>query len=176
MAELQQLTRGALAEMRTLLLELRPVGLAEARLEDLIKQLAEGLSGRIRVPVDVHLEGQAELPPDVKISFYRIAQEALNNLAKHSGANKVEIGLRSISAPRRKGRKKAAKGSQSVSLVIQDNGSGFDVDTVPSDHMGLGIMRERAGSADAALSIQSKPGEGTIISLTWPRPVEEKRG
>ena len=176
MAELQQLTRGALAEMRTLLLELRPAGLTEARLEDLIKQLAEGLAGRIRVPVDVHIEGRAELPPEVKISFYRIAQEALNNLAKHSGADKVEIALKSVSARKGRGRKKGAKGSPLVSLVIRDNGSGFDVELVPSDHMGLGIMRERASSAEAALSIQSKPGKGTIISLTWPRPVEEKVG
>jgi signal transduction histidine kinase len=150
--------------------------LAEARLEDLIKQLAEGLAGRIRVPVEVHIDGQADLPPEVKIDFYRIAQEALNNLAKHSGANKAEIVLKSISAPKEKGRKKGGKGSPSVSMVIRDNGSGFDVDAVPSDHMGLGIMRERASSAGATLSIKSRPGKGTEILLTWPRPSEEKPG
>jgi signal transduction histidine kinase len=173
LAELRQLTRGALAEMRTLLLELRPVGLAEAKLEDLLKQLAEGLAGRIRVPVDVSLEGQADLPPDIKISFYRIAQEAINNLAKHSGANKIVIELKSLPVSGR-GRKKMAGKSQEVLLSIRDNGSGFDVDAVSSEHMGLSIMRERALTANATLSVYSKPGEGTEILLSWPRQEENK--
>jgi signal transduction histidine kinase len=174
LAELRQLTRGALAEMRTLLLELRPVGLAEAKLEDLLKQLAEGLAGRIRVPVDVHVEGQADLPPDIKISFYRIAQEAINNLAKHSGATQVEMDLKSLPTTKQ-GRKKAAGYSKKVSMTIRDNGSGFDISAVSSEHMGLSIMRERALTANAALSVHSRPGNGTLILLTWPQQ-EENNG
>ncbi len=88
--DLRKLARGALAEMRTLLLELRPIGLGEVRLEDLLKQLAEGISGRIRAQVNVHVEGEAALPTDAKLAFYRIAQEALNNASKHSGAEQVD--------------------------------------------------------------------------------------
>ena len=84
--EVRQLTRGALAEMRTLLFELRPAALADAELSDLLRQLAESVIGRARVPVTLEVEGTCAIPPDVKIAFYRIAQEALNNIAKHSGS------------------------------------------------------------------------------------------
>jgi two-component system nitrate/nitrite sensor histidine kinase NarX len=174
--ELRQLTRAALAEMRTLLLELRPIGLAEGRLEDLLKQLAEGVSGRLRSPLEVHIEGRAMLPSEVKLVFYRVAQEALNNLAKHSNAEKGEIRLKSL-APR-KGVRGSADGqpanSRSVHLLVRDNGCGFDPRVVTSEHMGLGIMRERALGVQASLSIYSKPGEGTEVSLVWPDPTQEK--
>ena len=71
--EVRQLTRGALAEMRTLLFELRPAALADAELSDLLRQLAESVIGRARVPVTLEVEGTCVIPPDVKIAFYRIA-------------------------------------------------------------------------------------------------------
>lgn len=170
--DLRKLARGALAEMRTLLLELRPIGLGEVGLEDLLKQLSAGVSGRIRADVNVHIQGEAILPTDVKLAFYRIAQEALNNVAKHSGADRVDIEIESISAAPR-GRKKAGSSqaifSQSVSVSIRDNGRGFDPGSVIGEHLGLGIMHERASNIHAALSIKSKVGAGTEISLHWPR-------
>jgi signal transduction histidine kinase len=171
--DLRKLARGALAEMRTLLLELRPVGLGEVRLEDLLKQLAAGISGRIRAEVNVHVQGEAVLPTEVKLAFYRIAQEALNNAAKHSGADRVEIEIKSVSslASRKRKRTGSAPGvfSQSVSMSIRDNGRGFDPKSVMGEHLGLGIMRERASNTHSALSIKSRPGAGTEISLHWPR-------
>ena len=171
--DLRKLARGALAEMRTLLLELRPVGLGEVRLEDLLKQLAEGVSGRIRADVKVLVEGEAVLPTDAKLAFYRIAQEALNNAAKHSGANQVDIIIKSaVASPARKRRKASdvqSKFSRSVVMVIRDNGCGFDPKSVIGEHLGLGIMRERASNAHAVLTIKSKPGHGTEISLRWPK-------
>ena len=91
--ELQQLTRGALAEMRTLLLELRPAALAEADLPDLLRQLAQSVTGRARIPVELELQVCADMPSDVRIAFYRIAQEALNNVSKHSGAGCARVAL-----------------------------------------------------------------------------------
>lgn len=171
--DLRKLARGALAEMRTLLLELRPIGLGEVGLEDLLKQLAEGVSGRIRAQVKIHVEGEAILPTDVKLAFYRIAQEALNNTAKHSGADRVEIEIKSIPALPSRKRKKAASPqqifSQEVFMSIRDNGHGFDPKSVVGEHLGLGIMQERASNTQATLSIQGKPGVGTEISLRWPK-------
>jgi two-component system nitrate/nitrite sensor histidine kinase NarX len=170
--DLRKLARGALAEMRTLLLELRPIGLVEVRLEDLLKQLAAGVSGRIRAEVSVHLHGDAILPKDVKLAFYRIAQEALNNAAKHSGANQVDIEIKSTPPSSSRKRKKTALSqavfSQSVIMSIRDNGRGFDPGSIIGEHLGLGIMRERASNMHIALSIKSKPGIGTEISLHWP--------
>lgn len=172
--DLRQLTRGALAEMRTLLLELRPAGLIEGRLEDLLKQLADGVSGRVKSPIEIHVEGNASLPPEIKLVFYRIAQEALNNMAKHSNAEQGAIELISTPAARVRGRKRSTSVlpaySKSASLRIRDNGCGFDPRTVTSEHMGLGIMQERALGVRAAFSVQSKPGQGTEVTLIWPDP------
>ena len=153
--ELRELTRGALAEMRTLLLELRPTALEDAPLGDLLKQLAESITGRARVPVSVDLNGNCDLSPDVKISLYRIAQEALNNIAKYSGANRALI--------------KFYCQTDQVEMSIEDDGIGFDPATVPPDSLGLGIMRERAETILATLEINSQIGQGTEISVTWQR-------
>ncbi len=167
--ELRQLTRGALAEMRTLLLELRPAGLAEARLSDLLKQLAEAIASRIRIPVKVQFEGEASLPPEVKIAFYRIAQEAFNNLAKHAGASEVEVVLKSLPARKTKRGRPSTSYSRAVRMSIRDNGCGFTPETVSSEHLGLAIMRERANNCQAVFSVSSQEGCGTEISLRWPK-------
>ncbi|NTV64579.1 MAG: PAS domain S-box protein, partial [Oscillochloris sp.] len=77
--EVRQLTRGALAEMRTLLVELRPNALTEVPLPTLLRQLSEALTGRARISIQCDSEGERKLPGDVQIALYRIAQEALNN-------------------------------------------------------------------------------------------------
>jgi signal transduction histidine kinase len=154
LAEVRELTRGALAEMRTLLLELRPSALADAELSDLLRQLAEATTGRARVPVAVEIEGEySQMPFDVKIALYRIAQEALNNVAKHSGASQATVRL--------------CCGPERVALHVTDDGRGFDVDTIPLDHLGVGIMRERAEAIGAELIIESEPERGTEVAVVW---------
>jgi len=152
LAELRELTRGALAEMRTLLLELRPAALTDAELSELLYQLAESITGRARVPVDVCIEGDCALPVEVKVALYRIAQESLNNVAKHSGASQATVRIRC---------------GDEVELTVTDDGFGFDVDSVPAESLGLGIMRERAKGIGADLSIESAAGEGTEVSVRW---------
>ena len=152
--ELHQLSRSALAEMRTLLLELRPAALVEARLTDLLRQLADATAGREGVPVTVTVEDVPKLPPDVHVTFYRTAQEALNNVVKHSRASQVEINLHCV--PR-----------VGVELLVRDDGRGFDPAQAHSDGLGLGIMHERAQAIGALLEIESELGSGTQVRLVW---------
>jgi PAS domain S-box-containing protein len=151
--EVRQLTRGALAEMRTLLFELRPAALADADLNDLLRQLAESVIGRARVPVTLKIDGTREVPSDVKIVLYRIAQEALNNIAKHSGASHAQVNLRYQ--------------PQRITLQITDNGHGFDIAKVATGSFGLSNMKERAAQIGAALKIDSKINQGTEITVDW---------
>ncbi len=151
--ELRQLTRGALAEMRALLLELRPGALGEKPLGDLLRHLAEAMTSRTRVPVTINTGGSGEPPLPVKIAFYRIAQEAFNNIAKHAAATEVAVDLRCA--------------SDGIMLSIVDNGVGFDTSGVLPDQLGVAIMRERAEGIGAQLTIDSQPGHGTRVGLAW---------
>jgi PAS domain S-box-containing protein len=151
--EVRQLTRGALAEMRTLLIELRPDSLVEAEMEYLLKQLGESITGRSRVPVTVSVTGRCDVPVDVKVGIYRIAQEALNNVAKHANAKEANINMTC----------KPGK----VILRVSDDGKGFNVRGIPPNSLGLSIMRERAREINASLSVKSQPDKGTTIKIVW---------
>jgi signal transduction histidine kinase/ligand-binding sensor domain-containing protein len=150
--ELRQLTRGALAEMRTLLVELRPNALIEVPLPTLLKQFTEALAGRARLDIQLNCSGSRKLPADVQIAFYRIAQEGLNNAVKHATASQIRVDLEL---------------GASVRLGIVDNGAGFDKGRVTADHLGLRIMRERAEAIGAELSVDTAPGRGTEIRVAW---------
>lgn len=159
--ELRQLSRGALAEMRTLLLELRPSTLTETNLATLLKQLGEAAAGQGDLSVTVDAAVDCKLLPPVHVALYRIAQEALNNVVKHSRATKVTISLHGTPA-------EPEEGSRSgVVFEIADDGRGFDLEHIPPDHWGLGIMRERAQAIGATLTVQSRPGCGTQIKVEW---------
>ena len=151
--EIRQLTRGALAEMRTLLLELRPTSLVEVPLPDLLRQLTEALSARGRVDITLDVTVVEPPPRDVKMALYRTTQEALNNVLKHAQATQVHVA----------GRCEAER----VELSIRDDGRGFDFESIPPDHLGLSIMRERADAIGARLSIDSAVGEGTEVRVCW---------
>jgi len=151
--EVRQLTRGALAEMRTLLLELRPAALVEAELPHLLTQLGESIGGRTGAPVTVTVTGECDFSADVKIALYRIAQEALNNVAKHAAADHVTVDLGC--EPDR------------LILTISDDGDGFNIKDTAADSLGLRIMRERSEEIGARLTIASEAGKGTKISVAW---------
>jgi nitrate/nitrite-specific signal transduction histidine kinase len=154
--ELRRLTRGAQAEMRTLLFELRPATLAETSLSDLLRQLCEAITGRARLQVALEVEGDCTLPPDINMTLYRIAQEALNNVVKHAEAEQVTVTLH--------------RTPEQVELRVYDDGRGFDPSDIPPDHLGVGIMRERAKASGADLTIESSPGQGTEITVRWTDP------
>jgi GAF domain-containing protein/ligand-binding sensor domain-containing protein len=161
LAELRQLSRGALAEMRTLLLELRPAALIEANLRDLLYQLGEAAAGRTGVPVTVTVDDLRSLPEDVHVALYRIAQEALNNVVKHAHASEVEVRLRCLNGDDQ------GMDSLPIELSIYDDGRGFDLGHIPPDRLGLGIIRERAQAIGAILEIKSEPGHGTRVTVGW---------
>jgi nitrate/nitrite-specific signal transduction histidine kinase len=151
--ELRQLNRGALAEMRTLLLELRPSALLEAELGELFHHLAEAFNGRVRVPVEYIFDGECNPPAEVKVGLYRIAQEALNNTAKHAFAEHVSLEI--YCRP------------DCIQMFIRDDGQGFDPSRIPPEHLGVGIMKERAEAIQAELDISSAIGEGTEVAIKW---------
>jgi len=151
--ELRLLTRGALSEMRTLLLELRPDAFQDVDLGDLYRHLGNAFTGRTQIPLKITQEGEPILPLDVKKVFYRIGQEALNNIAKHAGATQVEVSL--ITHESR------------VEIHIRDNGCGFETSSLSPENLGLKIMRERVESIQADLEIESISGSGTAIHVYW---------
>jgi PAS domain S-box-containing protein len=158
LAELYRLNRGALAEMRILLLELRPDQLTRADLSTQLQQLIDALRARKRVEATLRTKVEAPLLKEIHVTFYRIAQEAFNNLIKHSQAKAVEISFTST--------------DKRVELRIRDDGVGFDRATVAG---GLGLigMQERAEEIDATLKITSQVGQGTEIKLVW-KPAPER--
>src|SRR5690606_18646518 len=152
--ELNRLTRGALAEMRTLLLELRPQDLIDVKLADLLSQLVDAFSSKSSTEIELNIEGQPELTPEVRIALYRITQEALNNIMKHARARHASITLRPT--------------PEGTELRITDDGRGFDPSALKPNHLGLGIMHERAALIGATLEIDTGKGRGTTITVTWP--------
>jgi PAS domain S-box-containing protein len=150
--ELRQLTRGAMAELRALMIELRPAALAQTELGVLIKQLCDVFTGNTRVEVVLDTPQKVFLPEPMQIAFYRVAQEALNNIARHAHATAVSVHL--------------IRHAQQVELRIEDNGPGFDLQTIAPDQTGIQFMQDYAQSCGAVLSIVTHEGEGTVVKLT----------
>jgi len=151
--DLRRLMRGAQAEMRALMAELRPAILTDSNLRDLLLGLGNALSGRTNLRVAVTASGEFTLPAEVQVAFYRVCQEALNNIAKHAKASRVEIDLKHEEAV--------------VELFIRDDGQGFDVKQRLAGHYGLSMMRERAEAAGSLLTVTSQPGHGTELTIRW---------
>lgn len=152
--QVTSLNRSALAEMRTLLLELRPDAIVKSDLNTLLSQLLQALKGKKIMETHLSVTGsEVDLPEDIHIALYRIVQESLNNVVKHSQATHIHVMV--------------SYGVECLVIRIEDNGQGFD----PAQRRaGLGLegMRERAESLGLWLQIKSAPGQGTTIEITWP--------
>ncbi len=153
--QIRTLNRGALAKMRTLLLELHPERLWETSLEDLFQQLTEGVLGQTQIDVILYVTSNLSVPPGLHTAIYYITQEALNNVAKHANASTVAVRL--------------TQEADHFTLQVHDDGDGFDPDTSSSMSLGLKSIRERAQETGGELSIESSDGEGTRIIIHWPR-------
>jgi len=158
MADLRQLTQGALAEMRALIFELRPGALEEEGLLEAIRKHAAAVQGREMMPIEVTSTSAGELPrlkPVAEEALYRIAQEALHNVVKHARATRAEV--------------KIGVDDRFITLQVSDDGVGFDPASVPAGHMGLGTMGQRTAALGGEYSVQSAPpGEGTTVIVRLP--------
>jgi two-component system sensor histidine kinase UhpB len=148
----QKLLQATIDNTRNVMAELRPPGLDDYGLAVALKAHADTVAQRLGIPVRVSGEDPApRLPPAVETALCRIAQEALNNVAKYANAKNVEITL-------------ATQGRE-VTLTVADDGAGFDLGNVPANSYGLRIMRERAEAVGARLEVDSAPGRGTRIAV-----------
>src|SRR6185312_4866887 len=143
--------------------ELRPIALDELGLETALKNYVKQWSEHFEIPADFHSRGIADkrLGHEVETNLYRIAQEALNNCAKHARCKEVYIILE-------------RRGNDAV-LIIEDNGVGFDVqfEKVSELDMGLVSMRERALLIGGTFEIESQPDDGTTVFVRVPLNTEE---
>ena len=153
--EVQRLSRGALAQMRTLLLELRGDALEEVPISQLVRCAVEATEARTSIALHLDIAGDAHLTTALHVAIYRITQEALNNVARHAKAKSAQIDLEL--SPER------------VLLAVTDDGRGFEPGALGPLHLGLQSMRERAAEAEAQLHIDSSPGHGTKVVLEWQR-------
>ncbi len=164
--ELRELTAGALDSVRRMALDLRPSALDDLGLPAALNSYAEKYSQRWPIQVRFTTRGiRRRLPPETELVLYRVAQEALSNVAKHSSARSAEISL--------------SRKSSVVTLTVQDDGRGFDTSRVsPEDGRGLGLfgMKERVALVGGSLEIESTPRAGTSIIARVPiRPGNHTR-
>lgn len=139
--------------------ELTPTILEKAGLPEALSAYVERWSKHFGVPIQLHVGDPAStgrLPLDVETMLYRLAQEALNNVIKHAHASRVDIVLE---------RKR-----EQATLIVEDNGRGFDLSDRMNDPKGLGLlgMKERAALLGAEVQIESEEGQGTSVVVRVP--------
>jgi len=150
------LAEAALADMRSLILELQPEALEREGLVGALAKRAEAIKGRYDIDMRTDLPDEPPIPVGTKQDIYRIAQEALHNLVKHSRAKHASLRLR--------------VDRDALTMEVADDGEGFDPSQSYPGHFGLPSMRERAESGGGELQIESRPGEGTTVRVRVPIP------
>ncbi len=151
-------TRLGLDETRRALQDLRARPLENLGLALAIRTLVQALADREGIETEIDIaEDFPTLPPDVEQSLYRVAQEALENTAKHASASRVSLSLKTI--------------ENQIELSIHDNGKGFNTKSIPNetDRFGIRGMQERAAVIGGTLSVESRPGGGTTVRFVWER-------
>jgi PAS domain S-box-containing protein len=158
LAELRELQKEALAEMRTLIFELRPKNLEQDGLEQALRTHAASVQGRTGLSITVEADHGLPklLPGDPAEALYRIAQEALHNVVKHASASEARIELTRVGGK--------------LKLTVTDDGVGFDPKNTPRGHIGLVGMQQRAELIGGTFAVSSRRGSGTVVTVTWPLP------
>jgi signal transduction histidine kinase len=166
LARVGQVAQEALAEMRALLVTLRPVALDEEGLAGALEKLAASYQTRSGLAITCHVQTDARSTPDIETAIYRIVQEALANIVKHAQATEASVIL--------------AESDGIITVTVADNGRGFDpaAPSVASSDgrqggMGLRSMRERAAAAGMSLNLTTAPETGATITLAAPARADE---
>ena len=148
--ETETLVHQAQQELTTLIKELRPVALEGKGLVEALRELIEPWMQQTGIIAKLQIEGQQTLPLTVEEALFRVAQEALSNVARHSHATLVQIKLSIV--------------DDIVTLTIDDNGQGFD-NSQPDGHgVGLLSMQERMQAFGGDMRVESSPGKGTHVT------------
>lgn len=153
--DVKQSAQEAMVEMRALLQQLSPAPLEKSGLVQALREQCEALSYRTGAQVETRfgaLPPDDRLPPGTHEALFRIAQEALSNIARHARAGRVEVELET-------------DGAQRLILRLTDNGQGFNIQTQPVG-MGLSNIRTRAASIGADVDLQSREGSGTTLTIS----------
>jgi two-component system, NarL family, sensor histidine kinase DevS len=154
-ASLRELVVSTLRDVRRLAVELRPSALDDFGLVPALERLVETIREQTGIGIDLETNlGERRLPGEIETALYRIVQEALTNVVKHSGAGRVSILL--------------TQKDGSAAVVIEDDGSGFDPSTTSEDGLGLVGMRERVGLVGGRLRIESATGAGATLVAEVP--------
>ena len=157
--DVHRLADVGLAEMRALIFELRPESLASEGLVAALEKQVAAVQARFRLHIQASLVDEPDVSLATKEVVYRVAQEALHNVAKHARAHEVQLVL--------------AIDTGDLILQVADDGQGFDPMRPFPGHLGLHSMRERAAALGSELAIDSAPGEGTRIRLRIPASVRQ---
>ncbi len=153
-ADVRALVVQALQDVRALAVELRPAALDDFGLVPALQRLAETFSERSGIETVVETSVSARMLPEIETTLYRVVQEALTNVVKHAGAEHVSIVVSS------RGR--------TVAATIDDDGRGFDPETIRKDALGLLGMRERLAIVGGTLAVESSPESGTTLAAEVP--------
>jgi PAS domain S-box-containing protein len=154
LADLRGLQKDALAEMRALVFALRPGSLEKDGLVQALRTYAAALEQRSGLPVDVEAAADDRLPSEIEDTLYRIAQEALHNVIKHARAGRARVSI--------------VADAREATLVVEDDGRGFDADAIPAGHLGVAGMKARAQSVGGRVAVESASGRGTRITVSVP--------
>jgi NarL family two-component system sensor histidine kinase LiaS len=152
--EAESLLKAAQKELGLIITELRPAALEGQGLVVALCAYLDTWSQHAGIPHAVQVQGQRALALAVEQTVYRVAQEALANVARHSQASGVQVDLTYT--------------PDKVTLTVQDDGVGFDSDQLVTLGFGLQSMQQRVAEMDGALHIQSQPGEGTRLQIELP--------
>ena len=154
LAQAEDLVHGAQKELNVLIGEMRPAALEGKGLAGALRDYVKGWSRSAEIPAEVHVRGEREVPLQTEQALFRVAQEALANVARHSGADRTELDL--VYAP------------DTLTLRVADDGRGFDPSGDPGDGFGLQSMRERVERLGGRVSVESAPGKGTTVTCVCP--------
>jgi signal transduction histidine kinase len=154
-SDVRELVRSTLQDVRRLATELRPKALDDFGLVAALERLTESFAEQTRIGVEfVHTLPDGRLPAEIETALYRIVQESLTNIVKHARAGHVSIVLGSKPG--------------SVSVVVEDDGVGFEPGRESGDGIGLLGMRERVGMSGGTVTVESRPGAGTTLRAEVP--------